>query len=91
MGMYDVINVEIPCPKCGATVSVFQSKDANCDLSIIDPTYVNNFYGDCEECGCWVEYIRDPATKPAKSDKPFNLDEVLDLGFELRLEKVELE
>lgn len=81
MGMFNYINVEIPCPKCGTTVDTFQSKDANCDLTSIDPTQVSNFYGDCPDCGYWIEMEREE--QPKRRDRPFNKEEVDNLGFKL--------
>lgn len=57
MGMFDRVNYSHPCPICEETIHTFQSKDGDCQLDLIDPPSVRNFYGDCE-CGVWVEFQR---------------------------------
>ena len=56
MGMYDYIKLEINCPKCGAKVDGFQSKDGPCCLAQLEFWEVDNFYSSCKQCGAWIEY-----------------------------------
>lgn len=59
MGMFDSIvpsEEHVPCPKCGAHLSGFQSKDGPCELKELKPYEVDNFYTGCSECGTWVEF-----------------------------------
>jgi hypothetical protein len=55
MGMFDYINYEADCPKCGHTIKTWQSKDAECELDVIEPWRVERFYGICKGCGVWVD------------------------------------
>lgn len=79
MGMFDDVRYSAPCFKCGHTITGWQSKDGPCELLLIEPTEVNDFYGDCRKCGAFnyfkvvkrvVEIIRvdengDPQTTEA--------------------------
>lgn len=56
MGMFDYVDYEMPCPKCGALLKEFQSKDAGCWLEIVKLSEVSNFYTSCRNCGEWVEF-----------------------------------
>lgn len=58
MGMFDWVNYECDCPKCGAKVTGFQSKDSTCELNDLKPTEVSNFYSSCDECHVWIEFNR---------------------------------
>ncbi len=58
MGMYDDIKHEMDCPKCGARVSGFQSKDGGCMLATLEFWAVNNFYASCPSCDTWIEFNR---------------------------------
>ena len=69
MGMFDYVTVPQEfraCPKCGAALEEFQSKDGECLLSTLDYRLVGNFYTSCESCQAWVEYRRKipPAMGP---------------------------
>ena len=68
MGMYDNVRLEIKCPNCGSTVSGFQSKDGPCDLRTLKFYEVNNFYSECDHCGCWIEYNKWDRRKLKLSD-----------------------
>lgn len=70
MGMYDHVRVPdriCKCPKCGDTLSGWQSKDKGCTLSTVEWWDVDNFYTHCD-CGEWVEYFRKKAT-PVKDSR----------------------
>ena len=56
MGMFDYVNYKENCPKCGALVDNFQSKDLDCNLDTLERWQVNNYYSVCDKCGEWIEY-----------------------------------
>ena len=56
MGMFDYIRYVMDCPKCGAEMDSFQSKDGDCCLSTLEFWEVNNFYDSCDKCEAWVEF-----------------------------------
>lgn len=87
MGMFDTINVKLPCPKCGTMMKDFQSKDNECLLLKLDPSHVDNFYSTCSKCGEWVEFsrLRIP-TSLSPREEPFNLTEIEAMGFRLNNE-----
>ncbi len=64
MGMFDWINVKIPCPKCGKDIEGFQSKDKDCNLDCLEFWEVDNFYSFCEHCEMMVTYhLKDDVKK----------------------------
>jgi hypothetical protein len=85
MGMFDYINFETECPKCGMMVGNFQSKDAACLRDLIDPDEVYTFYSFCAKCGNWIQFSRHiPEEKPRKArENPFTKPEVEALGFKM--------
>ena len=85
MGMFDTINFEMPCPKCGETLSDFQSKDADCTLKLLDPDQVGEMHTSCDSCGHWVSLSRWPQweRRPEPRASPWTPSEVIELGFEL--------
>lgn len=54
MGMFDWVDYECDCPKCGNLIDDFQSKQGNCNLEKIKPWMVSNFYASCSKCDEWV-------------------------------------
>ncbi len=58
MGIFDYINFEMPCPKCGNMIDGFQSKDRDCSLSTYNFWQVNHFHALCASCGKWIEVNR---------------------------------
>lgn len=66
MGMFDyVVDVpEVDCPKCGAKLNAWQSKDGPCDLEEIEYWKVENFYTNCHKCRTWVEFNREVPKEP---------------------------
>ncbi len=56
MGMYDYVEYEAKCKKCGEPLEGFQSKDAECLLETVLPKDVKDFYTTCEACGQWNEF-----------------------------------
>jgi len=85
MGMFDYVNVEIPCPYCGNLNDDYQSKDAGCTLETVDVTEVVNFYSSCNGCGKWVEFVRGFVrgvdTMTVVREKPYSLKECTEMGF----------
>ncbi len=58
MGMFDYVKAEHDCPKCGKTLTGWQSKDGPCLLETLTPDDVDSYYDICD-CGEWVEYWRE--------------------------------
>ena len=85
MGLFDYVNVEISCPSCGKKLSGFQSKDSYCEMDLIDPTEVCEFYSDCD-CGAWIEFSRrhNCDEEPKHRSEPYTLEEIKELGFSLK-------
>jgi len=81
MGMFDYVNATINCPKCGTKITEFQSKSAGCNLLIVDPDTVNNFYTHCPQCDTWVEFVRPYSLKQTSRKTPYTEEEVRALGF----------
>lgn len=81
MGMFDYVNFEMDCPKCGNKVLGFQTKSAYCVLERVDPVAIDNFYSSCK-CGNWIEFNRNKLPEPEKARaEPYTVDEVMELGF----------
>ena len=78
MGMFDYVDLKVPCPNCGGEIDGFQSKDGACLLDTLKFWQVNHFYSSCPYCDAWVTYTRNP--------KKVDLDE-----YELYWEKGEIE
>lgn len=79
MGMFDTVNFEMCCPKCGGHVGGFQSKSGACIGEMVDPHEVTKFYSACK-CGAWIEFART-APDRVKREKPFTVAEVLAMSF----------
>ncbi len=58
MGMFDWVNYTCNCEVCGCEVDDFQSKDGDCLCQEVKIETISNFYGDCPDCGAWVEFHR---------------------------------
>jgi len=61
MGMFDVINFEMPCPFCGETIYDFQTKDMGKSLSTYELKDVwggVEFYSSCHKCKTWVSITK---------------------------------
>jgi hypothetical protein len=67
MGMFNYVDYKTKCPACGAEVNEFQTKDGDVFMRTVSYLTVNNFYGECDKCGYWIEFTR----KPAKSIDDF--------------------
>lgn len=83
MGMFDYVNVSMPCPNCGTVIDQFQSKDDACNLDTIEPDGLACFYESCCKCGAWVEFNRPRPDPAPKRDKPWTREEVESMGFVL--------
>ena len=59
MGMFNYVNFEMPCPKCGKTVRGFQTKDGDVSMELVEIEAVITMYSTCE-CGHWIELSRVP-------------------------------
>ena len=69
MGMFDDINYEMDCPKCGNKVNDFQSKDGACLMDRLEFWEVDYFYAYCKKCKACIEFIRkEPRLKVPISD-----------------------
>ena len=56
MGMYDLVDWEQDCPRCGAKIRHFQTKEKAQQMETYKPHEVDNFYSYCGYCGLWVNY-----------------------------------
>ena len=69
MGMFDTVNYECVCPLCHNKVTNFQSKNGPCEMLVLEPREVKNFYASCM-CGAWIEFdvipIKIKMRKPVK-------------------------
>lgn len=73
MGMYNVVKVNIPCPKCGSNVGEFQTKDeayGSLYLEVVEFWAVREFHSVCDNCDSWIS-VR---VKPERLEK-FTLDD----------------
>ncbi len=57
MGCVDHIkDFATPCPRCGAPICGFQSKDGACNSEDISFRTVDEFHSDCARCHAWLSY-----------------------------------
>ena len=66
MGMFDYVKFKAPCKKCSEIIEnevngitpLWQTKDSDCTLSILDPENldIQTFYTSCPNCKTWNEY-----------------------------------
>ena len=80
MGMFDYVNVSMPCPNCGDEHKSFQSKEGRCDLGLIEPDGLDCFYSYCK-CGTWIEFSRFRPEQVPLRDRPRTREEVEAMGF----------
>jgi len=81
--MFDYVHFEMDCPKCGAPVKGFQSKDYICCMETVEPEAVQNFYASCRECKAWITFSRPRTEGSPLREKSLTLDEVTAMGFEM--------
>ena len=79
MGMFDYVHFKMKCPNCKELLETFQTKDAGCHMSEIEPDNINKFYTSCT-CGYWIEYSRKQKAKELRK-RPLTEKQVLALGF----------
>jgi len=84
MGMFDFVNVSMPCPSCGKKQHSFQSKDFECFLTLIEPDNLGCFYSYCD-CGAWIEFTRPLPNLTQRRERPRTREEVEAMGFVLSL------
>ena len=82
MGMFDYVNVEMPCPNCGELHKAFQSKEERCELDTIEPDGIGRFYSYCK-CGAWIEFNRPRPEQAPRRTRPRTREEVEAMGFVL--------
>ena len=87
MGMFDYVHFEMDCPNCGARICTFQSKDDRCDMAVIEPDSLSNFYEYCPKCKTWVEFTRPTPPGHEKRDTPLTKQEIEAMGFLMTVEK----
>ena len=58
MGIFNYVDFEMSCPKCGTKMKNFQTKDGDLYMATVPWWEVNNFYDSCGKCGAWVEFHR---------------------------------
>ncbi len=59
MGLFNVVEYEADCIRCGVQLGEFQTKsgqDYPFDCSTIQPHECINFYTSCTACGWWNEF-----------------------------------
>lgn len=62
MGLYDHVEYEAPCGRCGAVITHWQSKDGECRLQTVPWQQVTQFYAYCDSCGKLNGFLVTPAT-----------------------------
>ncbi len=83
MGMFDYVNFEMDCPKCGRNVSGFQTKDLACQLDTVEPDGLINFYSSCPGCKTWIEFVRQaPEVQPR--DSSLTVADIEAMGFVMK-------
>lgn len=84
MGMFDYVNVSMPCPNCGKVIESFQTKDEDCTLDTIEPDRLGCFYAYCK-CKTWVQFTRPKPPQAPPRSRPRTREEVEAMGFVLTL------
>lgn len=84
MGMFDWVDFEIDCPKCGEKVTGFQTKDTECVLKTVKPSQIRDFYSICDNCQIWIQVYN----KSTDSCKCKNCGCVGDQILELKIGKI---
>lgn len=57
MGLFNIVNFPIKCPRCGSSISDFQTKDDACDtlyMETVDFRSVREFHTSCKNCDSWI-------------------------------------
>lgn len=58
MGLFDYVEYTAPCWRCGTSLTSWQSKDADCEMTTVRPSDVLCFYTSCQKCGAWNQFDR---------------------------------
>lgn len=76
MGMFDYIEITIPCHHCGKEISSWQTKSYLCGLEKIQLWEIPNgtFYSGCSGCGTWNEHQVTVSHATEVNDIPVLLD-----------------
>jgi hypothetical protein len=56
--MFDYVDYECECPKCGSLVFDWQTKDLDCTLSKVAVDDISNLYTSCYNCSTWLEFTK---------------------------------
>jgi len=56
--MFDWVDYECECPRCGAKAGSFQTQSGPRTLETLRPEAVPYFYTECEGCHAWIEVRR---------------------------------
>ena len=57
MSLFDYVEYEAECWKCGKPLHEFQTKDGDLpQMATLKPDDVERFYTYCRECGAWNEF-----------------------------------
>ena len=59
-GSFDIVEYTCSCPRCGAPLSRFRTKDLCNQMDTVDYRIAYHFYAECE-CGAWIDFIRKAA------------------------------
>jgi len=57
MGLYNVVKIRMPCPKCGVEVGEFQTKDDSFETLYMEQVEfwtVREFYTICHRCNVFI-------------------------------------
>jgi len=83
MGMFNYVNFEMPCPKCGEMVRGFQTKDGHLSMDLVEIEAVVSMYSRCE-CGRWIELSRaSPPVDAVTPKAPATLEQAISIGFRI--------
>lgn len=80
MGMFDWIDIKLPCPKCGREIGGFQSKDGERMLECLEFWKVDNFYSYCNHCKAMLDYALKEDTKEKIRESIDNIRKVLTIN-----------
>ena len=90
MGMFDLIHYSMPCPVCDTILADgWQSKDAQCDLDLLEPGAVRSFYNICPVCEVWIKMVVVP--KQVEIRLEIRLEQVRPCGTAFTPEKPSIE
>ena len=74
MGLFDYVDFEMDCPKCGARLTNFQTKDGDVFMNKVSVWSVDNFGAWCDRCKTSIAFYRKRPTE--MSSRP-TLEDVL--------------